>query len=60
MNEDKGPGDGRAIENPDEEQNLGEQVPVEGETPADTGSKGEPVTEPGDGLVTEEGVNEQK
>ena len=60
MNEDRGPGDGRSIENPDDEPDMQEELPVEGETPADAGREGERVTEPGDGLVTEEGVNEQK
>ncbi len=32
--------------------------PVEGETPDDAGREGERVSEPGEGLVTEEGVNE--
>ena len=60
MSEDRGPGDGRSIENPDEEPDLQEDVPVEGETPGDAGGQGEPVSEAGDGLVTEEGVNERK
>ena len=34
------------------------QRPVEGETPGDAGGEGETVSEAGDGLVTEEGVNE--
>jgi hypothetical protein len=37
---------------------AGEQ-PVEGETPGDAGSEGERVSEPGEGLVTEQGVNEE-
>ena len=60
MSDDRGPGDGRSIENPDEEPDTPEEVPVEGETPSDAGSQGEHVSEPGDGLVTEEGVNEQE
>ena len=59
MSEDRGPGDGRSIENPDEEPDLQEEPPVEGEAPADAGNQGEQVSEPGDGLVTQEGVNEQ-
>ena len=63
MSDDRGPGDGRSIENPDEEADekpdLQEEPPVEGETPGDAGSAGERVSEPGEGLVTEEGVNEQ-
>jgi hypothetical protein len=55
-----GPGDSRSIENPDDEPGLQEEAPVEADTPGDAGSQGEPVTEPGDGLVTEEGVNERK
>jgi hypothetical protein len=35
------------------------QRPVEGEEAGDAGSEGERVAEPGDGLVTEEGVNER-
>jgi len=58
--DDKGPGDGRSIENPDEDdpKDVPEQEPVKGETADDAGSEGERVSEPGDGLVTEEGVNE--
>ena len=36
------------------------QRPVEGETSDDVRHEGEPVSEAGDGLVTEEGVNERK
>ena len=60
MGADKGPGDGRSIENPDDDLDLQEQVPVEGETPAEAGRQGERVSEPGEGLVTDEGVNERK
>jgi hypothetical protein len=35
-----------------------DREPVEGESPGDAGSEGETVSEPGEGLVTEEGVNE--
>ena len=55
---DRGPGDGRSIENPDDEIDVQDQEPVKGETPDDAGSEGERVSEPGEGLVTEEGVNE--
>ena len=55
---DKGPGDARSIENPDEGSNDHEEEPVRGREPADAGSEGERVSEPGEGLVTEEGVNE--
>ena len=56
--DDKGPGDGRSIENPDGDSPNRDDEPVEGKTPDDAGSEGERVSEPGDGLVTEEGVNE--
>ena len=55
---DKGPGDGRSIENPDDETDVQDQEPVKGETSNDAGTEGERVSEPGEGLVTEEGVNE--
>ena len=51
-------GDGRSIENPDEGSDVPEEEPVRGETADDVGSEGEKVSEPGEGLVTEEGVNE--
>ena len=35
-----------------------DEEPVKGKTPGDAGREGESVSEPGDGLVTEEGVNE--
>ena len=54
---DKGPGDGRSIENPDQSERHDEE-PVRGKTPDDAGTQGETVSEPGEGLVTEEGVNE--
>ena len=56
---DRGPGDGRSIENPAEDSGVQEEPPVEGETADDVGTPGERVSEPGEGLVTEEGVNEQ-
>lgn len=56
--DDNGPGDGRSIENPDDEAGIQDEVPVKGETADDAGSEDERVSEPGDGLVTEEGVNE--
>ena len=55
---DSGPGDGRSIENPTEPEGLPEELPVEGEHGDDVGRGDETVSEPGDGLVTEEGVNE--
>jgi hypothetical protein len=68
----KGPGDSRSIENPTEPSDMPDALeeavrsdadhsaPVEGETPDDAGSEGERVSGAGDGLVTEEGVNERK
>jgi hypothetical protein len=71
--ESEAPGDGRSIENPDADptdptdmpEELEEAVrsdagqqPVRGEHPDGAGEEGERVSEPGDGLVTEEGVNE--
>ena len=57
---DQGPGDSRSIENPDVEDatDVQEEPPVRGETAGDVGEEGERVSEPGEGLVTEEGVNE--
>ena len=57
MADDHGPGDSRSIENPEDERDLQEAVPVEGETPGKAGGPDERVSKPGDGLVTEEGVN---
>ncbi len=54
---ESGPGDGRSIENPDPA-NVPEEGPVRGKTPDDVGEEGEKVSEAGEGLVTEEGVNE--
>ena len=51
-------GDGRSIENPTEGSDVPEEEPVRGETADDAGSDGERVSEPGEGLVPEEGVNE--
>jgi hypothetical protein len=52
-------GDGRSIENPDESvEEVPAELPVEGEHSGDAGSEGERVSEPGEGLVPEEGVNE--
>jgi len=56
---DRGPGDGRSIENPADDSTAPEAPPVDGETADDVGTSGEPVAEPGEGLVTEEGVNER-
>ena len=63
------PGDGRSIDNPTEVSDMPDELdeavrsdadeqPVEGETSGDAGSSGERVSKPGEGLVTEEGVNE--
>ena len=61
---DKGPGDGRSIENPTEPQGLPDELdeavrsdadnapPVQGEETDDVGSEGEKVSEAGEGLVT--------
>ena len=57
--EDRGPGDSRSIENPADDSTVQEEPPVEGETADDVGTAGERVSEPGEGLVTEEGVNER-
>ena len=56
---DAGPGDSRSIENPQTpSDDAPENEPVRGETPADAGSEGEKVSDAGEGLVPEEGVNE--
>ena len=67
---ESGPGDGRSIENPTDPSDMPDELeeavrsdadhaePVRGETAGDAGSEGETVSEPGEGLVTEEGVNE--
>jgi hypothetical protein len=66
---ESGPGDGRSIENPTEASDMPDELeaavrsdageaPVEGEASDDAGTEGERVSKPGDGLVTEEGVNE--
>jgi hypothetical protein len=67
---DTGPGDGRSIENPTEASDMPDELeaavrsdadrePVEGDAPDDAGSEDERVSKPGEGLVPEEGVNEQ-
>jgi hypothetical protein len=56
--DDDGPGDVRSIENPDDDNDVHEEKPVKGKHPDDAGTAGERVSEAGDGLVTEEGVNE--
>ena len=67
--DESGPGDSRSIENPTEPSDLPDELeapvrsdadrePVEGETGDDAGSEGERISESGEGLVTEEGVNE--
>ena len=69
MADSDGHGDGRSIENPTEASDMPDELeravrsdadrqPVEGEEPGDAGSSGEKVSGPGEGLVTEEGVNE--
>ena len=57
---DQPPGDSRSIENPDAEEamEIPAEEPVRGENADDVGEEGESVSEPGEGLVTEEGVNE--
>jgi hypothetical protein len=55
---DRGPGDARSIENPDDGSNGQDEEPVRGKSSDDVGTEGERVSEPGEGLVTEEGVNE--
>ena len=66
---ESGPGDGRSIDNPTETSDMPDELeapvrsdaderPVEGETSGDAGAEGERASEPGEGLVTEEGVNE--
>ena len=56
--DDNGPGDSRSIENPEDEARIQDEEPVKGETADDAGRDDERVSKPGDGLVTEEGVNE--
>lgn len=59
MGTEGGPGDGRAIENPDADAPpASDEKPVEGKIPGDAGSSGDRITKPGEGLVTKEGVNE--
>jgi hypothetical protein len=56
---DSGPGDSRSIENPQAPaDDTPEDQPVRGETADDAGKEGERVSDAGEGLVTEEGVNE--
>ena len=67
---DDGPGDGRSIENPTEPSDMPDQLeeavrsdadhapPVRGKDTDDAGRSGEKVSKAGEGLVTEEGVNE--
>lgn len=66
---DDTPGDGRSIENPTDTSDMPDELEaavrsgaderqVHGEESDDVGSNGERVSEPGEGLVTEEGVNE--
>ena len=51
-------GDSRSIENPRQPSDAPDEEPVKGKRPDDAGSEGERVSEPGEGLMTEEGVNE--
>ena len=63
-------GDGRSIENPTSPSDVDELEegvrsdavgrPVEGESSDDAGTGDESVSKPGEGLVTEEGVNERQ
>ncbi len=67
---ESGPGDSRSIDNPTETSDMPDELeeavrsdadhrePVSGETGGEAGTEGERVSEPGEGLVTEEGVNE--
>ncbi len=55
--DERGPGDGRSIEDPDTSE-VPNDEPIRGKTPDDVGDEGERVSKPGEGLVTEEGVNE--
>ena len=56
----RGPGDSRSIENPPQPSDGEEGPPVKGKTSRDAGGEGEGVSQPGDGLVTEEGINERE
>ena len=56
----RGPGDSRSIENPPQSPDREEDPPVKGKTPGDAGGEDGRVSRPGDGLVTEEGVNERE
>jgi hypothetical protein len=58
--DDRGPGDSRSIENPPHSAREPEEKPVKGKTADDAGREGECVSEAGEGLVTEEGVNERE
>jgi len=67
---DQPPGDSRSIENPGAPSDMPDELeeavrsdadhsrPVQGEDPGDAGESGEKVSRAGEGLVTEEGVNE--
>lgn len=67
---ESGSGDGRSIDYPTETSDMPGELeeavrsdadhaePVEGEAGGDAGREGERVSQPGEGLVTEEGVNE--
>ena len=66
-----GPGDGRSIENPTDPSDTPDELEegvrsdadhapaVEGDRADDAGTEGEAVEEQGDGLTTEQGVNEE-
>ena len=67
---ESGSGDGRSIDNPTDPSDMPGELeeavrsdadhgePVDGEESGDAGHSGERVSKPGEGLVTEEGVNE--
>jgi hypothetical protein len=52
-------GDSRSIENPPQPRRRPDERPVRGKTADNAGSEGKPVSRAGEGLVTEEGVNER-
>ena len=67
---ESGSGDGRSIDNPTDPSDMPGELeeavrsdadhaaPVEGEESGDAGHSGERVSQPGEGLVTEEGIDE--
>lgn len=58
--DEHGLGDSRSIENPPQSSDREEDPPVKGKTPGGAGREDERVSRPGDGLVTEEGLNERE